>query len=413
LWRIIRTAILVIGVLLSFLALVEVLHVYVILRDAYSPLGYAFLLLITVGFIWFLIYIFLGIKKWPRVLTPPNIGDFTSASQHKLKSYCRYLIRYFERLTQNPHLTADDINLVRQNVFELERLIESDQQSTILLEKIDEVEKKSIEPLLSKLNEKAEAEVRKCVRDIMLGVTLNPFRAVDLIIVIYRNASMVIGVFGIYNSRPLLSEQMLIIRDILRIVATVNYMNYGQKLTEQLISSTPIIGRASGELAQGFGAGLLTSLAGHSAVYRCSAYRPWNQEISVQTMSTHAKTFMNDVSNILIQDVFPLIKNKLFSTIPTEQIQKMIKAISTAVDEATERLIADLIKKPVKSVSEKTVKAGSNVSSKTRKIFVKSANSIWRGPKLVASGTGKGVRYAGKKLSAAYKVTTHKKNKER
>lgn len=160
LWRIIRTAILVIGVLLSFLALVEVLHVYVVLRDAYSPLGYAFLLLIT--------------------------------------------------------------------------------------------------------------------------------------------------------------------RDVLRIVATVNYMNYGQKVTEQLISSTPLTGRTSGEIAQGFGAGLLTSVAGHSAIYRCSAYRPWNKEIAVQTMSIHAKTFMNDVSNILIQDIFPLIKNKLFSTIPTEQIQKMI-----------------------------------------------------------------------------------------
>jgi hypothetical protein len=281
------------------------------------------------------------------------------------------------------------------------------------LEKIDEVEKKSIEPLLSKLNEKAEAEVRKCVRDIMLGVTLNPFRAVDLLIVIYRNASMVIGVFGIYNSRPLLSEQMLIIRDVFRIVATVNYMNYGQKVTEQLISSTPIIGRASGELAQGFGAGLLTSVAGHSAIYRCSAYRPWNQEIAVQTMSIHAKTFMNDVSNILIQDIFPFIRKGLFLTIPTEQIQNMIKAISTAVDEVTEILIDDLIKKSAKSVSKKTVKAGSTVSSKSKKIFLKSANGIWRGPKLVASGTGKGVRYAGKKLSDAYKFTTRKKNEER
>ena len=93
-WKIIKTAILVIGVLLSFLAFVEVLHVYVILRDAYSPLGYAFLLLIAAGLTWSLVYVFLKIRKRPKVLLPPNIKDLATASLKECHSYCNYLIQY-------------------------------------------------------------------------------------------------------------------------------------------------------------------------------------------------------------------------------------------------------------------------------------------------------------------------------
>ena len=80
---------------------------------------------------------------------------------------------------------------------------------------------------------------------------------------------MVLRDCNIYNSRPLLSEQVLVLKDVLKVVATINYMNWGQKVAESLTSSVPIIGRASGEIAQGLGAGLLTSVAGHGAMERC------------------------------------------------------------------------------------------------------------------------------------------------
>jgi len=147
-WKTIRTAILAIGVLLSFLAFVEVLHVYVILRDTYAALGYGFLLLIGTGSIWFLAYIYLAIRKRAKVLASPDIEDLTTASRDECRTYCMYLVNYLQRLTCNPYINGEDIDVAHQNITRLERLIETNRQSSVLLGEIDKTENETIEQAL-------------------------------------------------------------------------------------------------------------------------------------------------------------------------------------------------------------------------------------------------------------------------
>ena len=417
-WKIIKTIILAIGVLLSFLAFVEVLHVYVILQDAYSPLGYAFLLLIAIGLIWSLIYVFLNIKKRPKVLLPPNIEDLATASLKECRFYSKYLIRYLERLSQNPNLTDEDVNLAIQKIARLEELIESDRQASALFGEINKIEKEDIESLLSKLDQKAESEVRKCILNIMLGVTLSPFRAVDLVIVIYRNAGMVLRIMKFYNSRPLLPEQILILRDVFSVVATVNYLNLGEKLIEDLFSWVPFIGQSLDDVAQGIGAGVLTSVAGHSAIDRCRAYRRWNQEILVQTSSGHIKELMKEVKNMFTQDVFPKMRSKVFSTAPADQTadpgfwEKTTNGISSALD-ATGTMVEAFVKKPVSTGTRETIKVSSTAISRSKEVLSQGTDGIRRTKKSVASGTGKSVRFAGRKLAAVYRFTGRKMRRGR
>ena len=417
-WKIIRTAILVIGVLLSFLAFVEVLHVYVILRDAYPLLGYAFLLLIATGLIWSLVYVFLNIRKRPKVLLTPNIEDLATASLKECHSYCSYLIQYLERLRRNPILTDEDVNLAIQKIARLEKLIESDRQASALFGEINKIEKEDIESLLSKLDEKAESEVRKCMRDIMLGVTLSPFKAVDLVIVIYRNASMVLRVMKFYNSRPLLAEQILIFRDVFRVVATVNYLNFGAKLMEQFLSRIPYAGQVVDDFAQGVGAGLLTSVTGHGAMFRCRAFKRWDQEIAIQTMSAHTKKFMKDVKDMFKKDVLPRMRNRVSSVAPTDQTadprfwEKTTNGISSALD-ATGAMVETFVKKPVSTGTGKTIEVSSIAISKSKEVLSQRTDGIRRATKSVASGTGKGVRFASKKLAAAYRFTGRKMRRGR
>ena len=405
-WKIILTAILVIGVLFSFFAFVEIIHIYTILRDAYRPLGYIFLITIAITIIWFLIYIILNIRKRPRVLIPPNIGDLSSVSQYECKKYCKYLILFLQRLTQNPHLTVDDTETARQKITQMKKLLESHLDKSFLLKEIDKTEKEFVEPLLSKLDEKAKAEIRKSVRDIMLGVTLSPFRSIDLLVIIYRNASMVNKVMAVYNSRPLLREQLFIFRDVLRIVATVNYMNFGEKLMEQLFSRVPYIGQAVDDFAQGVGAGLLTSVAGHGAIYRCRAYKRWDQEIAIKTMSAHIKEFMKDVKDLFKQDVLPKLRSKVYSATPSDQTEdpgfweKTTNGISSALD-ATDSMIDNFVKKPVIAGSRGTVKLSSTAISKGKNVAVQGVSGLWKGTKYLSSGTGKGLKYAYTKASEA------------
>lgn len=407
-WRIIRTAILATGVLLSFFVFVEILHIYSILRDVWPPFGYTFLFIIVAGLGGSLIYIFQIIKKTPKVLTPPNIEDFASISQIECRAYCDYLREYLKRLADNPSLSSEHGEIAINNIIELSKRIESEQKMSALLKSIDIVETECIKPLLSKLDQKAEIEVSKCVRDIMIGVTLSPYKAADLFIVIYRNSAMVLRIMKVYNTRPLLHEQILIFRDVLRVVATVNYMNFGQKLMDQFLSRVPYVGQVLDDCAQGIGAGLLTSAAGHGAIYRCRAYRGWNQEVAVQTMSSHVAGFMKDVKSIFKQDVWPQMRSRIYSTSPTEKTddpgfwEKTTNGISAALD-ATESIVEIVIKKPVIAGTKGTIKAGSSAISGTRRIVVQGANGVWTATKFVTSHTARGIRFAGSRMLAGSK----------
>lgn len=389
-WRLLRTAILFVGILLSFMAFVEVLHAYVILRDTYSPLGYAFLLLTTTGFICFLIYIFLNIKRIPRALRPPDIENLTNASSGKLHVYSEYLISYLRRLIKNPNLAPNEVNLASQAMRQLEQVLQSSGNSSRLLEEIDKVEKMGIEPILSKLDEMADAEVRRCVQDIMLGVTLSPFRSTDLIIVIYRNAAMVKRAMAIYYSRPILAEQIAIFRDLLKLVATVNYLNFGQKLMEQLFSRIPYVGPVLDDFAEGIGAGLFTSIAGHGTMVRCRAYKGWNEEIAIAEMSHQIKLYMKDVKNIFTKDVLPKMRNKVYSTASADEIadpgfwERTQKLILSAIDD-TGTTVDSFIRKHASAASKGTVKAGSNAISKSRSVVVQGTGLLSRGAKSAGS----------------------------
>ena len=217
---------------------------------------------------------------------------------------------------------------------------------------------------------------------------------------------MVNKVMAVYNSRPLLREQLFIFRDVLRIVATVNYMNFGEKLMEQLFSRVPYIGQAVDDFAQGVGAGLLTSVAGHGAIYRCRAYKRWDQEIAIKTMSAHIKEFMKDVKDLFKQDVLPKLRSKVYSATPSDQTEdpgfweKTTNGISSALD-ATDSMIDNFVKKPVIAGSRGTVKLSSTAISKGKNVAVQGVSGLWKGTKYLSSGTGKGLKYAYTKASEA------------
>jgi len=409
-WKMIKTVVLISGVLLSFFIFVEILHVYVILKDTYAPLGYGFLVVLSAFLVYLILYVIFTIRKQPRVIIPPVITDFDQASIKECEDYARYLINYSKRLIKNPSLTFREEESFPSSIDEFEADLKRGREQDELIILIRKYEKELIEPLLSRLGEVAEREVRNGVRDIMMGVTLSPYRAIDLLIVIYRNISMVLRIMTVYHSRPRMTEQLLILRDVLRVVATVNYMNFGQKLMEQFLSKVPYVGRALDDVAQGIGAGLLSSAAGHGAIYRCRAYRGWNQEIAVQTMSSHVKDLLVDVKNIFRKDILPGMRERIFSSSGSEERkdpgfwEKTTDGMLTALDMA-DTVMNNLIVKPVMMGGLGTIRAGSATLSLGRDIFVQGSRGMLKGAKIMALGAGSGIRYTGSKAWSVSKMT--------
>jgi len=339
-WRLIRTTVIVAGVLLSFFAVLELLQAYQTLYNFHPVAAHVFVVVIIGLLTWLIVYVWGNLAVFPRPLNPPKIADCSAATDRQLKKYLRYLKRFLLRLQANPNLT-DDQAQIAEALDKLENHSGFNRAECLSL--IESIENNTIKPALKKLDVQASKQVRDSMRDIMVGVTLSPYKSADLLIVIYRNLVMVVRIVKVYRVRPALSEQLRIFSDIINVVATVNYINMGRNLIEALASRVPGIGRFVDDIAQGIGAGFMTTITGHAAMDRCRAFRGWNEAEAKRHLLSHVGDFYNDVKDIFFKDVWGGIRGR--ASTPPDAGEK----VADAIDE-TGSLLDNFVRTPVRAV---------------------------------------------------------------
>ena len=342
-WKLIRTAVIVIGVLLTFFAVLEVLRAYQILREMHPVAGYAFLAIIAGVLGWLVVYVWGNMAVFPKALKPPRIDDVQAATDRQLKKYIQYLKRFLQRLIANPNLSDDDRSQITHALSQLESQSAADRSAVLNL--ITAIEENHIKPVLKTLDAAAAKQVRDSMRDIMVGVTLSPYKSADLLIVLYRNLVMVVRIVRVYRVRPALSEQLGIFSDIINVIATVNYINMGKNLIEGLGSKVPGIGRFVDDIAQGIGAGFMTTITGHAAMDRCRSFRGWNEVEAKKHLLSHVGDFYNDVKDIFFKDVWSGVRGRAGAA-ATDAGDK----VAAAIDE-TGSIVDTFIKTPVKAAT--------------------------------------------------------------
>ena len=340
-WKLIRTAVIVIGVLLSFFAVLELIRAYQTLYAFHPVAGYIFAAVIVGLLIWLVIYVWGNMAVFPKPLNPPKIDDCAAASDRQLKKYLRYLRRFLLRLMGNHNLTDEDRSQIAAALSQLESQTTFDRPACLSL--IESIETNHIKPALKTLDVQASKQVRDSMRDIMVGVTLSPYKSADLLIVLYRNLVMVVRIVKVYRVRPALSEQLRIFSDIINVIATVNYINMGKNLIEGLASRVPGIGRFMDDIAQGIGAGFMTTITGHAAMDRCRSFRGWNEADAKRHLLSHVGDFYNDVKDIFFKDVWGGIRGRAGMATP-EAGEKVADAI-----DATGSIVDTFIKTPIKA----------------------------------------------------------------
>ncbi|MHC5180986.1 MAG: DUF697 domain-containing protein [Planctomycetota bacterium] len=342
-WKLIRTAVIVIGVLLTFFAVLEVLRAYQILREMHPVAGYAFLAIIAGVLGWLVVYVWGNMAVFPKALKPPRIDDVQAATDRQLKKYVQYLKRFLQRLIANPNLSDDDRSQITHALSQLESQSAADRLAVLNL--ITAIEENHIKPVLKTLDAAAAKQVRDSMRDIMVGVTLSPYKSADLLIVLYRNLVMVVRIVRVYRVRPALSEQLGIFSDIINVIATVNYINMGKNLIEGLGSKVPGIGRFVDDIAQGIGAGFMTTITGHAAMDRCRSFRGWNEVEAKKHLLSHVGDFYNDVKDIFFKDVWSGVRGRAGAA-ATDAGDK----VAAAIDE-TGSIVDSFIKIPIKTAT--------------------------------------------------------------
>lgn len=350
-WKMFCRILLIIGGLLTFIVLVELFRIYTLFYR-YSPiLAWTYVAVLSGLLLAGLLHAIRGMIRYPRSLKPPPPPAAGEATHHEMKRYCRYLTHYLQRLADNPRMTEEQQDLALRQIEEIDGVLKAHPLNDDLERTIQQTETDVIAPLLNTLDQEAEREVRRSVRDVMIGVMLSPYHSVDLLIVLYRNTAMVLRVVAIYSTRPLPREQFRTLRDVMRVVATVNFLYIGRNLLENLFAFVPVIGRITDDIGQGLGAGLFTSAAGHAAMHRCAAFRGWNKQEAAETLGAHMKDFVKDVKNIFTKDVLPDIKGRIIAEAPAEKAQQpgfweqVNRGIGNALD-STMKAAGDWVVKP-------------------------------------------------------------------
>ncbi len=364
-WKLIRTAVIVIGVLLSFFAVLEIIRAYQTLYNFHPVAGYGFAVVIVGLLAWLVVYVWGNLAVFPKPLNPPKVEDYNSATDRQLHKYMQYLKRFLQRLIGNPNLTDEDRSQITAALGQLENQTTANRDLQLTV--IESIEENHIKPALKTLDAQASKQVRDSMRDIMVGVTLSPYKSADLLIVLYRNLVMVVRIVKVYRVRPALSEQLRIFSDIINIIATVNYINMGKNLIEGIASRVPGIGRFVDDIAQGIGAGFMTTITGHAAMDRCRAFKSWNEAEAKKHLLSHVGDFYNDVKDIFFKDVWQGVRGRA-GAVATDAGDK----VADAIDE-TGSLLDSFVKTPIKAAGT----AGQAVVDTT----AKSVNLVTKGIK--------------------------------
>jgi len=400
-WTLLRRAAIAVGVALSFFAVVELIRAYQALSGLHPAVGSCFAWLLILCFAGLLIYYRLAVYRWRSVLTPPPRQDAETAGEGALHGYLRYLRRVMVRLARNEQLPAEVREGLMREAQRLAELAAARPGRDVMAQAVASTEIDVIEPAMAVLDEMAEKEVRACVRDVMLAVTLSPWRSADLLVVLYRNTGMVARITRVYESRPRLREQLAILRDVAAIVATVNFLNYGSRLLQNMATGVmPFMGRFADDVAQGVGAGLLTSVAGHAAIGRCRAFRGWKQAEAQETVRRKLKDFAADVRDIVTTDLFARIRKPMESQLPAdvskpELLVRIKEGLAVALDETAE-VMDTFVRRPVTVAGRGAVSASSLVG-----------DAVWstahKGVRSAAAAAGASAHFAGTALQGAGK----------
>jgi uncharacterized membrane protein YcjF (UPF0283 family) len=344
-WKLFKRCVLVFGVLLSCFAVLECLRAFQTLYELHPIAGYAFVGILVAGFLWLAWYYVRTVSTRPAVLRPVSIENPEQASDRDLRRYAKYILRYLARLEINIVVSDTDREQVRQGFNTLQTRIQTHTNRDEMVAAILAAEEQVLQPMLGSLDEEANRQVRNCTRDVMVGVALSPYKAADLLIVLYRNLSMVIRIIKIYNSRPRLRGQLQILSDTIRVVATVNYINMGKSLLEGLGSKVPFIRTYTDDIVQSIGAGFMTSVAGHAAMDRCRAFRGWNEQEAKNIIRSRVAEFYTDVRDIFKKDILSVIVKRV-GDVSKDSMDK----IGSVLDEMGTR-IGTFVKKPFQTAA--------------------------------------------------------------
>ena len=122
--------------------------------------------------------------------------------------------------------------------------------------------------VLSHVDEKAVADIAKYSSETMLLVAVSPLAIMDMLIMLWRNIRMINKVSGLYGLKLGYWSRIKLIKQVFTNMFIVGASEILIDLGSDALSAD-LLGKFSGRLAQGLGAGMLTARLGLNTIKTC------------------------------------------------------------------------------------------------------------------------------------------------
>jgi putative membrane protein len=150
-------------------------------------------------------------------------------------------------------------------VFEQEKLwqdaLKSSHSDTELLQLYSRL-------VLSKVDEKAMAEIARFSTEAVVLVALSPVAIIDMLIILWRNLRMINKVAGLYGLKLGYWSRIKLIKQVFVNMVYAGASELIADFGTEMIGAD-LLGKLSGRLAQGLGAGMLTARLGVKTMQLC------------------------------------------------------------------------------------------------------------------------------------------------
>jgi putative membrane protein len=151
--------------------------------------------------------------------------------------------------------------------------------------------------VLSKVDEKALDEVAKFSTEAVVLVALSPIALVDMMLMFWRNLRMIDKVAALYGLKIGYWSRIKLIKQVFVIMAYAGASELVIDLGADLVGAE-LLGKLSARMAQGLGAGMLTSRLGIQTIKLC---RPIPFEENTPKIAQVRKKILSQVKKLLIR----------------------------------------------------------------------------------------------------------------
>jgi putative membrane protein len=149
--------------------------------------------------------------------------------------------------------------------------------------------------VLTQVDHKALAEVAKYSSESVVLVALSPVALLDMMIMLWRNLTMVDKIAGLYGLKLGYWSRIKLVKQVFTNMLYAGASEVVADVSMDMLGAD-LLGRLSGRLAQGLGAGMLTARLGLRTVYLC---RPMPFDENAPKLSQVRKEVIQQIKQLV------------------------------------------------------------------------------------------------------------------